>query len=82
MSSGEQLLQKKHLSSREIRQQLEALLASWQQLLAESASRGRGLEEAQDILDFNNQVEKVEAWIRDKVSVRKTCHTFFLCLSL
>ncbi|XP_043236847.1 spectrin beta chain, non-erythrocytic 2-like isoform X8 [Amphibalanus amphitrite] len=63
---GDKLLQQKHLSSREIRQQLDALLASWQQLLAESASRGRGLEEAQDILDFNNQVEKVEAWIRDK----------------
>ncbi|XP_037069817.1 spectrin beta chain, non-erythrocytic 1-like [Pollicipes pollicipes] len=63
---GETLLQQRHLSSREIRQQLEALLASWQQLLAESVSRGRGLEEAQDILDFNNQVEKVEAWIRDK----------------
>ena len=69
-AAGDQLLQQQHLSSREIRRQLEALLASWQQLLAESASRGRGLEEAQDILDFNNQVEKVEAWIRDKVSVR------------
>lgn len=34
----------------------------------ESANRGRGLEEAQDILEFNNQVEKIEAWIRDKVS--------------
>lgn len=28
--------------------------------------RGKGLEEAQDILEFNNQLDKIEAWIRDK----------------
>ncbi|KAL4718095.1 hypothetical protein ACJJTC_014642, partial [Scirpophaga incertulas] len=27
---------------------------------------GRGLEEAQDILEFNQQLDKIEAWIRDK----------------
>lgn len=63
---GETLLKKKHPASVEIRQQLDHLLLSWKRLLAESENRGRGLEEAQDILDFNNQVEKIEAWIRDK----------------
>ncbi|KAK7865818.1 hypothetical protein R5R35_001276 [Gryllus longicercus] len=63
---GETLLTKKHKASREIRQQLEQLLAAWRHLLAESNNRGRGLEEAQDILEFKNQVEKIEAWIRDK----------------
>jgi spectrin beta len=61
------LLAKKHKASREIRAQLEHLLTVWRQLLQESNNRGRGLEEAQDILEFNNQAGKVEAWIRDKV---------------
>lgn len=64
---GEVLLRKKHKASREIRVQLEQLMNSWQNLLTESNNRGRGLEEAQDILEFNNQVDKIEAWIRDKV---------------
>ncbi|XP_046688428.1 LOW QUALITY PROTEIN: spectrin beta chain-like [Homalodisca vitripennis] len=60
------LLGKKHKASREIRAQLEHLLSAWRSLLQESNNRGRGLEEAQDILEFNNQVDKIEAWIRDK----------------
>jgi spectrin beta len=65
--AGDMLLAKKHKASREIRAQMEQLLTDWQQLLQASNNYGRGLEEAQDILDFNNQAEKVEAWIRDKV---------------
>ncbi|KAG8279574.1 hypothetical protein J6590_101967, partial [Homalodisca vitripennis] len=64
--NGEMLLGKKHKASREIRAQLEHLLSAWRSLLQESNNRGRGLEEAQDILEFNNQVDKIEAWIRDK----------------
>ncbi|KAL1131759.1 hypothetical protein AAG570_011372 [Ranatra chinensis] len=64
--NGDKLLAKKHKASREIRAALERLHASWNNLLRESNNRGRGLEEAQDILEFNNQVEKIEAWIRDK----------------
>lgn len=60
------LLEKKHKGSREIKFALERLLTAWHNLLQESNNRGRGLEEAQDILEFNNQVEKIEAWIRDK----------------
>lgn len=63
---GQMLLAKKHKSSREIENALEQLLTSWNNLLIESENRGRGLEEAQDILEFNNQLEKIEAWIRDK----------------
>lgn len=58
---------KKHKASHEIRAQLEQLLTSWRNLLQASNNRGQGLEEAQDILEFNNQVDKIEAWIRDKV---------------
>lgn len=65
--SGKILLAKKHKSSREIQEALDHLYATWEGLLKESENRGRGLEEAQDILEFNNQLEKIEAWIRDKV---------------
>lgn len=63
---GERLLNKKHEASVEIREQMKNLLGAWRQLLVDSSNRGKGLEEAQDILEFNNQLEKIEAWIRDK----------------
>jgi spectrin beta len=68
--AGEMLLAKKHKASREIRVQMDQLLTAWHQLLQASNNYGRGLDEAQDILDFNNQAEKVEAWIRDKVCLK------------
>lgn len=79
------MLAQKHPASAEIRQQLEHLHASWRKLLLESGNRGRGLEEAQDILEFNNQVEKIEAWIRDKemmVQAGDTGKDYEHCLSL
>ncbi|XP_035225862.1 spectrin beta chain, non-erythrocytic 1-like isoform X1 [Stegodyphus dumicola] len=63
---GELLLSKNHENSTKIRLQLEKLLKQWNELLSSSTNLGRGLEEAQDILEFNNQAEKIEAWIRDK----------------
>ncbi|XP_071454610.1 spectrin beta chain, non-erythrocytic 5 isoform X3 [Hetaerina americana] len=63
---GEKLIEGKHRASREIRAQLENMLGLWRRLQQDSDNCGRGLEEAQDILEFNNQVEQVEAWIRDK----------------
>lgn len=63
---GNQLVAKRHESSNEIKDEMNKLIESWNALLNEVATRGRGLEEAQDILEFNNQLEKIEAWIRDK----------------
>jgi spectrin beta len=68
--AGEKKKKKKHKASWEIQIHLEELLNAWQQLLQASNNYGRGLEEAQDILDFNNLAEKVEAWIRDKVCLK------------
>ncbi|XP_076359799.1 spectrin beta chain, non-erythrocytic 5 kst [Tachypleus tridentatus] len=82
---GELLLSKKHESSPEIRIQLEQLLMKWSQLLNASANRGRGLEEAQDMFELNNQMEKVEAWIRDKemmVQAGDTGKDYEHCLAL
>ncbi|KAL7733152.1 hypothetical protein ACLKA6_004671 [Drosophila palustris] len=64
--TGVILLSKQHESSPEIKLAIERVLAAWQGLLDELDQRGRGLEEAQDILEFNNQLDKIEAWIRDK----------------
>ncbi|KAH8300440.1 hypothetical protein KR018_005664 [Drosophila ironensis] len=64
--TGVILLSKQHESSTEIKQAIERVLQAWQGLLAELEQRGRGLEEAQDILEFNSQLDKIEAWIRDK----------------
>lgn len=63
---GEMLLKKQHENSPNIKRQIDTLVHLWQELVHETENRGRGLEEAQDILDFNNQVQKVETWIRDK----------------
>jgi spectrin beta len=55
--AGDMLLAKKHKASWEIRIQMDQSLTAWHQLLQRSNNYGRGLEEAQDILDFNNQAE-------------------------
>jgi len=68
--AGEMLLTKKHKASQEIRVQMDQFLTAWHQLLQSSNNYGCGLDEAQDILDFSNQAEKVEAWIRDKVCLK------------
>jgi len=66
LENGTQLKHRDHEKSNEIDRQLEKLLGNWNTLLDESKKCGKGLEEAQGILDFNNQVEKVETWIREK----------------
>ncbi|XP_065083239.1 spectrin beta chain, non-erythrocytic 1 isoform X3 [Ochlerotatus camptorhynchus] len=63
---GEMLIKKRHECAVEIEEEVRKLSESWNVLLNEVASRGRGLEEAQDILEFDSQLDKLEAWIRDK----------------
>lgn len=64
--TGEILIGKNHESKAEIKDAVEKVLKAWFDLLNELDQRGRGLEEAQDILEFNNHLDKIEAWIRDK----------------
>ncbi|KAL7032840.1 hypothetical protein ACKWTF_007407 [Chironomus riparius] len=52
--------------TKEVKEAIKKLLDSWNNLMADVEAEGKGLEEAQDILEFNNQLEKIEAWIRDK----------------
>ncbi|XP_025833247.1 spectrin beta chain, non-erythrocytic 1 [Agrilus planipennis] len=63
---GETLVQKRHKATPDIKRQLVDLDQTWNQLIHEVELRGKGLEEAHDILEFNNQLDKMEAWIRDK----------------
>lgn len=65
--TGEILLNKRHEATPEIQKRVNNLIAKWNELMKASSERGKGLEEARDILKFNEEVEKVEAWIREKV---------------
>lgn len=63
---GDVLLKKKHPESDNVRQSLQRLNSKWNELLQASNNRGKGLVELKDILMFNEQVDKVEMWIREK----------------
>jgi len=67
MQTGEVLLKKHHEATPEIQKRVNSLIVKWNDLLQASSERGKGLEEAKDILKFNEEVEKVEDWIREKV---------------
>ena len=43
-------------------------MSKWNELLKASENRGKGLGEVKDILEFNEQVDKVQDWIREKVT--------------
>lgn len=64
--TGDILIQKDHENANEIKEAVSKVQEAWRELLKELDQRGRGLEEAQDILEFNNHLDKIEAWIRDK----------------
>ncbi|XP_052769142.1 spectrin beta chain, non-erythrocytic 2-like isoform X1 [Mya arenaria] len=63
---GENLVQKRHMASDDIRQVVKRLMGKWKELLQASEDRGKGLGEVKDILEFNEQVDKVQDWIREK----------------
>lgn len=48
---------------REVRDELER---AWQQLVYESAERGKEFDEAKDLLEFNDQLEQLELWLKEK----------------
>lgn len=64
--NGETLIRKNHKASQDIADQLADLEHAWRRLNEEVNLKGKGLEEAQDILEFNTQLDKIESWIRDK----------------
>lgn len=67
LEEGKLLMARNHPS--QVKDQVIELNDRWNKLVVDSKAHFRGLEEAQDILEFNKQVEIVEAWIREKVSI-------------
>ncbi|XP_070576983.1 spectrin beta chain, non-erythrocytic 5-like isoform X4 [Ptychodera flava] len=64
--AGDSLIAKQHEHSPDIQKRMRALLKHWNELVRASSDRGRFLEEAKDILEFNRQVDIVETWMREK----------------
>lgn len=44
----------------------EELNKAWQQLAYESLERAKEFAEAKDLLEFNDQLEQLETWLKDK----------------
>ena len=64
-TKGYRLVLKKHENSTQITASLNTLIKSWEELQFESWMISKGSKEARRILEFNNDVSKIEAWIRD-----------------
>lgn len=64
---GEQLICKLNPMSDAVKKQLGQLRDQWQSLNQVAASQSRSLDGTKSLQDFNKKVEKLEAWIKDKV---------------
>lgn len=64
---GEQLICKLNPMSDVVKKQLGQLRDQWQSLNQVAASQTRSLDGTKSLQDFNKKVEKLEAWINDKV---------------
>lgn len=64
---GEQLICKLNPTSDIIKKQLSQLRDQWQTLKQTAANQTRALGGVKNLQDFNKKVEKLEAWIKDKV---------------
>ena len=58
--------QKSKNSTTVIKKTSETLNEKWRELEFESKDKAKELEEAQDILEFNDDVEKLEDWLKQK----------------
>lgn len=64
---GEQLICKLNPTSDAVRKQLSQLRDQWQTLKQMAANRTRALGAAKSLQEFNQKVDKLEAWIKEKV---------------
>lgn len=65
---GDQLICKLNPMSDIVKKQLSGLRDQWQTLKQMAANQTRTLDGVKSLQDFNNKVEKLEAWIKEKVS--------------
>lgn len=64
---GEQLICKTNPTSDLVRKQLSQLKDQWQTLKQTAANQKRALGGAKSLQQFNKKVDKLEAWIKEKV---------------
>lgn len=64
---GEQLICKTNPTSDLVRKQLSHLKDQWQTLKQTAANQKRALGGAKSLQEFNKKVDKLEAWIKEKV---------------
>ncbi|KAA0711222.1 Spectrin beta chain, non-erythrocytic 5 [Triplophysa tibetana] len=64
--AGNELVNMRHLKSKEVQQTISALISHWEDLKQEVAARGKLLEDNRDFFEFLQKVEQVEVWIRQK----------------
>lgn len=64
---GEQLICKLNPMSDAVERQLGQLRDQWQSLNRAAAGQTRSLDGPKSLQEFNAKVEKLEAWIKDKV---------------
>lgn len=64
---GEQLICKLNPTSDLVKKQLSQLREQWQTLKQMAANQTRALGGAKSLQEFNKKVEKLEAWIKEKV---------------
>lgn len=64
---GEQLICKFNPKSDLVKKQLSQLRDQWQTLKQTAANQTRGLGGAKNLQEFNKKVDKLEAWMKEKV---------------
>lgn len=64
---GEQLICKLNPTSDLVKKQLSQLRDQWQTLKQMAANQMRALGGAKNLQEFNKKVDKLEAWIKEKV---------------
>uniref|UniRef100_F1KPH2 Spectrin beta chain n=1 Tax=Ascaris suum TaxID=6253 RepID=F1KPH2_ASCSU len=63
---AKELASKRTADSEDIMKRSSALLRKWNELVAMSQEQSNALEEARDLLNFNQLVERVLQWIKEK----------------
>jgi spectrin beta len=62
----EQIAVNKTVKTDQIKQAVNDLTTKWNDLEFESRERAKEFEEAKDILEFNDQLERLEEWLKEK----------------
>lgn len=68
---GEQLMCKTNPTSDLVKKQLSQVRDQWQTLKQTAANQTKALGGARNLHEFNRKVDRLEAWIKDKVRLER-----------